>query len=196
MKLVHFFFLEIGLGKLHDNLLYLKNIYLLSKYNPTTEIRIWDEEKLDLLVKNEFPELLDFWNHFPSKFYKIDFGRYLVLKKYGGMYVDLDMESLCPLPDPNEMDFINIFTDEKGVETFNTNVIYFRDSNMYEKLIQFSYDRFKNNKMPSTWKIRHLLYTVGARMYHKFCRENKLNKTNVGKYFKDEMTKTWLKVDL
>jgi len=196
MKLVHFFFLDIGLGKLEDFTDYLKNIEMLSKYNPNTEIMMWDEPKLDLLVKNFYPELLDFWNGLPHTLYKVDFGRYIVLKKYGGMYVDLDMECLCPLPNPNETDFINIFTDCKGIETFNGNVIYFRDSSMYDKLIQFSQDRFKNNKMPINWKRRRLLYTVGARMYHKFCRDNKLKKTNVDKYFKDEMSKTWLRAEM
>ena len=196
MKRVHFFFLDIGLGTLEDHPEYLKNIDILAKYNPKTDIYIWDEPKLDYLVKKDYPKLLKFWNGFPSTFYKIDFGRYLVLKKYGGMYLDLDMQCLRPLPNCNQMDFINTFTDHNGRVTFNNNVIYFRDSKMYDKLIKFCQERFKNNKMPTTWKRRKLLYTVGAIMFHKFCKENNHKKNNVNKYFKDKKTKSWLKVEV
>ena len=196
MKIVHFFFLEIGLGRLQDHPMYLKNIDIMKTYNPKTKMIIWDEPKLDKLVKQHYPHLLSIWNQFPTPFYKIDFGRYLVLKRYGGMYLDLDMECVRPLPPDNEMDFINIYRDEKGKETFNNNVIYFRDSSMYDKIIDFSIHRIKTHKMPDTWKKRILLHTVGARMYHKCCKNNHYHKTNVNMYFKDHQTKSWLKVDV
>ena len=196
MKRVHFFFLDIGLGTLDDHPEYLKNIDTLAKYNPRSDIYIWDEPKLDSLVKTYYPKLKTFWDGFPSTFYKIDFGRYLVLKKFGGMYLDLDMECQRPLPKENQMDFINTFVDDNGRETFNNNVIYFRDHTLYDKLIRFCQKRFKNNKMPLTWKRRRLLHTVGARMFHKFCSDEGQKKTNVDTYLKDEMTKSWLKVDV
>ena len=196
MKLVHFFFLDIGLGKLKDHPIYLKNIETLKKKNPKTKVNIWNEKKLDTVVKSHYPQLLNFWNHFPSKFYKIDFGRYLVLRLYGGMYLDLDMECIRPLPKENEMDFINIFLDKKGKETFNNNVIYFRNPELYDELIDFAIHRFETNKMPLTWKRRRLLYTVGARMYHKFCSDRKFEKTPVDTFIKDLETKSWLKVEV
>tara|TARA_R110002153_G_scaffold1086_1_gene5093 strand:- start:1159 stop:1749 length:591 start_codon:yes stop_codon:yes gene_type:complete len=196
MKLVHFFFLDIGLGKIEDHPIYLKNIDILKRLNPNTKVNIWNENQLDMVVKNHYPHLLNFWNNFPSKFYKIDFGRYLILKKYGGMYLDLDMECIRPLPEENEMDFINIFLDKKGVETFNNNIIYFRNPDLYDELIDFAIYRFQTNKMPLMWKRRRFLYTVGARMYHKFCTNKKLEKTPVDTFFKDLETKSWLKVDV
>ena len=196
MKLVHFFFLDIGLGKIEDHPIYLKNIETLKKLNPKTKVNIWNEKKLDKVVKSHYPHLLDFWNNFPSTFYKIDFGRYLVLKLYGGMYLDLDMKCIRPLPKENEMDFINIFRNDKGKETFNNNIIYFRNRKLYDELIDFSIHRFQSNKMPSTWKRRRLLYTVGARMFHKFCADRNLEKTAVDTFIMDLETKSWLKVEV
>ena len=106
------------------------------------------------------------------------------------------MECIRPLPKENEMDFINIFLDKKGKETFNNNVIYFRNPELYDELIDFSIHRFKTNRMPLTWKRRRLLYTVGARMYHKFCTDRKLEKTPVNTFIKDLETKSWLKVEV
>jgi len=196
MKLVHFFFLDIGLGKLEDHDIYVKNIETLQNLNPETKVNIWNEIELDTVVKNHYPHLLDFWNNFPSKFYKIDFGRYLILKLYGGMYLDLDMECIIKLPNDNEMDFINVFIDKKGKETFNNNVIYFRSQSIYDELIDFAVFRYKSNKMPTSWKRRRLLFTVGARMFHKFCRDRKFVKTNVNNFLKDLETKSWLKVEV
>ena len=195
MKLVHFIFLDIGLGTLKDHEIYIKNIETLKKLNPKTKVNIWNEKELDKVVKNHYPDFLDFWNNFPSKFYKIDFGRYLILKLYGGMYLDLDMECISQLPNENEMDFINVF-ENKGKETFNNNVIYFRNHSIYDELIDFAVFRFKSNKMPTSWKRRRLLFTVGARMFHKFCRDRKFEKTNVNSFVKDLETKSWLKVEV
>ena len=196
MKLIHFFFVEIGLGKLNNHPIYINNIKIIKEKNPKSKIIIWDENKLNNLVEKNYPELLNFWNNFPSKFYKIDFGRYLVLKLYGGMYIDLDMKCLSTLPDEDEMDFINVFVDKKGKETFNNNVIYFRNNKIYDELINFAIYRYIWNKMPKTWKKRKLLYTVGAKMFHKFCKDKKFNKTNVSRYFEDLQTKSWLKVEV
>ena len=196
MKLVHFFFLDIGLGKLEDHDIYLKNIETLQNFNPETKVNIWNEIELDTVVKSHYPHLLDFWNNFPSKFYKIDFGRYLILKLYGGMYLDLDMECISKLPNEDEIDFINVFRNNKGKETFNNNVIYFRNIKLYDELIDFAIHRYKSNKMPTSWKRRRLLFTVGARMFHKFCRDRKFKKTNVNSFVKDLETKSWLKVEV
>jgi mannosyltransferase OCH1-like enzyme len=196
MKKIHLFFLEIGLGKLSENKMYLYNIDRLKYFNPDTKIIIWNELDLDTMVKDEYPELLDFWNNFPSKFYKIDFGRYLVLKLYGGMYIDLDMECINKIPD--DVDFINLFFNSKDKKSFNNNVIYFKNPILYEELINFSIKRFNNNKMPITWKKRRFLYTVGARMYHKFCKDRNMinNHSYINNYLIDKQGKSWLRVEV
>jgi mannosyltransferase OCH1-like enzyme len=52
---------------------------------------MWNDEDIDNLVKEEFPEYLDLYNSFSFHIIKIDFIRYCILYKYGGIYADMDM---------------------------------------------------------------------------------------------------------
>lgn len=51
------------------------------------------------MVQDKYPWLLDKYNSFPRNIYRVDTVRYLYLHAFGGVYVDLDMESLKPLDD-------------------------------------------------------------------------------------------------
>ena len=197
-KLVHYIFLDIGLGTLNTHPSYLNNMKRLKQLTPSIKTELWDESRLDDLVKKSYPNLLEFWNNFPSLFYKIDFGRYLILAKYGGMYIDLDMKPLQPIDDLFKRDMVcSGFKERTGKTSFNNNIIYFKDKKINELLIDYAIYRYINNKMPSSWKRRRMLYTVGARMFHKFCSESKYNiSSDLSNYFKDEQTKSWLKVEV
>ena len=96
-KVIHQIFLDIGLKPLSERHDYLRNIELLKVNNPDWCYLLWNEDELDEFVENEYPEYLDYWNSFPHKFYKIDYARYLLLKSYGGIYIDLDEENIKPL---------------------------------------------------------------------------------------------------
>lgn len=53
---------------------------------------LWnDEEDIDNLVKDKFPEYLELYQSFPVHIMKIDFARLCMLYEYGGMYVDMDV---------------------------------------------------------------------------------------------------------
>ena len=65
-----------------------------SWYNqyPTNEYEhiFWTDEDLDILVSNDYPEYFDLYRSFPFHIMRIDFARYLMLHKFGGLYVDMD----------------------------------------------------------------------------------------------------------
>lgn len=50
----------------------------------------WTDDMLRDLVKNDYPEFLDLYDDFPVDVFRIDFSRFCVLHKYGGIYADLD----------------------------------------------------------------------------------------------------------
>lgn len=52
---------------------------------------LWNDEDLDNLVKQDYPEYWDFYENLPLHIIKIDFARFLILQKFGGIYVDMDM---------------------------------------------------------------------------------------------------------
>ena len=62
---------------------------LLKKYNPTYRYKLWTDDDLEILVKENHPELNREWNNLKG-IHKADLGRYLVLFLEGGFYCDTD----------------------------------------------------------------------------------------------------------
>ena len=55
---------------------------------------IWSDQDNLNLVQRYFPELMDTYTSFPHHILRVDFVRYLMMYIYGGVYADLDLESL------------------------------------------------------------------------------------------------------
>jgi len=50
----------------------------------------WTDDMLRDLVKNDYSEFLELYDDFPVDAFRIDFSRFCILHKYGGIYADLD----------------------------------------------------------------------------------------------------------
>jgi hypothetical protein len=57
---------------------------------PFYEHVFWTDGELRELVKNDYPEFLKLYDDFPVDAFRIDFSRFCILHKYGGIYADLD----------------------------------------------------------------------------------------------------------
>jgi hypothetical protein len=66
------------------------------RFNPDWEYRLWTDADNDALVQDEFPSLLDLYRSLPRAIHRADFARVLYLWRFGGLYVDLDIEALRP----------------------------------------------------------------------------------------------------
>lgn len=64
--------------------------------NPDWEYRLWTDADNDALVRDEFPHLLELYRSLPRAIHRADFARVLYLWRFGGLYVDLDIEALKP----------------------------------------------------------------------------------------------------
>ncbi|KAI2505201.1 glycosyltransferase [Fragilaria crotonensis] len=61
------------------------------RLNPCWEFRLWtDEDNLDL-VRTSFPELLPTYEGYNLNIKRIDAARFMMLHKFGGVYMDLDL---------------------------------------------------------------------------------------------------------
>ena len=67
------------------------------KMNPNFEYILWDDNKIKLLLKRYFPYLFEVYDQYNYLVQKADFGRYMVLYIYGGIYADMDCECMQPL---------------------------------------------------------------------------------------------------
>lgn len=65
--------------------------------NPGWTYRLWDDMEIAAFVRDEFPRFFPIWYSYPQAIMRVDAWRYLLLKKFGGLYVDLDFACLRPL---------------------------------------------------------------------------------------------------
>ncbi len=196
-KTIHHIFIDINLHKTYEeNPIYLKCVEENKKRQDDFTIKIWNEKMLDNLVKTKYNNYLDFWNSFPNKFWKIDFGRYLILLEEGGIYVDMDDIILEKIDLNQPYILVNYYNKNLKKYEFCNNIMYYRDKNIYKSLIEFSIERFRICKMPKEWKIRRFFYIVSAKMYNQFNKKKLgLDPTNI-KYsidFTSYGTNSWLK---
>jgi hypothetical protein len=55
------------------------------------EYILWNDDDIDNLIKNNFPEYYEFYLKAPLHIIKIDISRFFILYHYGGIYSDMDM---------------------------------------------------------------------------------------------------------
>ena len=58
---------------------------------PEYQYRFWNDDELDILVRQSYPEYLDLFERYPLHIYRIDLAKYLILHREGGIYADMDV---------------------------------------------------------------------------------------------------------
>lgn len=67
------------------------------RLNPDWEWRLWTDDDLLQLVREDYPRLEELFLSYPNAVQRADLGRYLILDRHGGIYADIDTECLAPL---------------------------------------------------------------------------------------------------
>ena len=65
--------------------------------NPGFEYRFWTDEDIGRFIAEEHPALLPVFHGYADPIARIDLARYLILRRFGGVYADLDFECLRPI---------------------------------------------------------------------------------------------------
>jgi mannosyltransferase OCH1-like enzyme len=60
------------------------------KHFPDFEYKMWTDEDLDQLIKNDFLWFYEIYEKYDKNIKRIDIARYFILHKYGGIYADMD----------------------------------------------------------------------------------------------------------
>lgn len=69
---------------------YSKNIKTLYENNKNFEFKYWSGKDILDLIKDYFPQYLDYYIQLEPNICKCDFARFIVVYIYGGLYIDLD----------------------------------------------------------------------------------------------------------
>jgi len=78
-----------------ENLLILSQTW--EDKHPDWEYRFWNERSIGQFMESNYQELIPLFHSFPLDVQRWDFVRYLILYRFGGLYVDLDYECIEPL---------------------------------------------------------------------------------------------------
>ena len=200
-KVIHQIFLDIGLRPYKDRKDYQKNVAINKKMNPDYRHILWTDAKVNSFIKKQPNHIKKLWKDFPDPFYKIDFVRYLILEKYGGIYLDLDVACKIPLSKIDRRDVVPQIVGRwpnpktKKME-LNNNVISL-SPRLYPELIKYAISQYKEKKamkIYKTWKKRRFLQSVGSKMFIRFVKINKVkdNKLPFNQMFNDEEGETWV----
>ena len=71
-----------------------------AKMNPEWQVRVYNDEDAHAFVRDEFPtRVASAYEQLSSNVERADFFRYLIVLRYGGVYVDMDIECRRPFDD-------------------------------------------------------------------------------------------------
>ena len=116
------------------------------KLNPDYEIKLYNDELCKQFLLNKYSQLhLDIFNFLQDGPIKADFWRICILNKYGGLYIDADIEPIVPLNTfiSNDDDFVTCisvnFRKHNLEFQLNPHFILCRKNN---KILQNSINRY------------------------------------------------------
>ena len=89
-----------------------------SKTHPHWNYILWTDKDNRNLVKDHYPWFLETYDLFHLEIFRIDSVRYLYMHRYGGVYSDLDAESLKPLDEFFNTDSFKIIFGYMGKDRY------------------------------------------------------------------------------
>jgi len=175
--------------------------------------KMWDLKMCVELVKKDYPQYLSLWNAFTLPIQRADFIRYLILYKYGGIYIDCDIHPLRSLDDLFRKDYFFVtWHDDKQKLPYNAVMGSKKDAKLFLEIAEESkssfYEKIKD-PIYKKWKGRFVFQTTGHRMLERVLKKNnakdhvldilrvkaKSGKIVSGKnpYFEDDNASVWFK---
>ena len=156
------------------------------------EYKLWTEQECDDLIKNSFSDYYDFYNSFRFTIQKIDFVRFAILRKYGGIYIDLDMfiiKNLKPML-RHKFVFHNVRHAQPNYSFIENDFIASEPIELWDKIMSFckvNYKNFASREIYDVWKGRFIFHTTGPYFMTKWDTEQ-----NPMFYIKDHKANTWV----
>ena len=121
------------------------------KLNPDFIYNLYTDEDMDNFVNEHYPgEIAECYNKLNIIVAKVDFWRYLVLYKYGGVYLDMDSSIEKPLNELINDDDTAIITAEGNPDKYvQWALIFSKGHPILKKTIELVIDNINNNSYPN-----------------------------------------------
>jgi len=141
-----------------------EKIDLFQRLNPEYTYTLFTDIDMDNFVNEHFKgEIANCYNRLNIIVAKVDFWRYLVLYKYGGIYLDMDSMIEKPLNELIKEEDEAIITAEGNPNLYvQWALVFSKEHPILKKTIEFVVDNIKNNKFPND-----ILKMTGPNVYSR-----------------------------
>jgi len=148
------------------------------------EYKLWNKEECDNLIQSYFYLFSELWEDFFEPIQQVDFIRYCILYKYGGIYLDCDVRPYKPFDELFEKDFFFVHWDNDKRRLPYNAVMGSQEKNELFKSImcecEKSFYEKRNIKVYGAWRGRFVFQTTGHFMLERVMKKEKIDKD---KYF-------------
>ena len=141
--------------------------------NPDWELKLWTDQDNRRYIAENYPDFLPIFDGYPYGIQRADAIRYFLLRDYGGIYADMDIEVLGPVEKYFETPGGGVFLVQSG------NVHVFTNSFMasvprapfWDEVIE----RLMKPKVPWYALTKHfiVMYSTGPLMLNKVAKETR-----------------------
>jgi GR25 family glycosyltransferase involved in LPS biosynthesis len=141
-----------------------KKVDNMRSLNPEYNYKLYTDFEIDEFVNTFYPgKISECFNRLNIPVAKVDFWRYLILYKYGGVYVDLDSSVDISLNEFIKESDTAIITAETNPNTFvQWALIFDKQHPILKKVIELVVDNIENNSYPND-----ILQMTGPSVYSK-----------------------------
>lgn len=181
-KIIH----QIWLDKLSMTQFFIKLTDTWKKQNPEWEYILWDKESSLFFLEDNFSVWIPFYEQLTYNVQRFDLLRYLILIKYGGIYVDADYDCLKPISNILENHDIAFGLEPEKYAKFHQSKYFLGNCFMasipqHPFLIEFT-EQVKVNtpiiNINKNDKYRYVMSTTGPialnQFYHQYQNKNSI----------------------
>jgi mannosyltransferase OCH1-like enzyme len=147
------------------------------------DLKLWNYSDCLNLIKEHYPEYAELWIEFPQDVMRCDFVRYLILHRYGGIYLDMDM---FPMKDFSELlDHKQVFArwnNEKHLKPYIALMMSQKDNPLFIEIAEHSKRSYYEKIMLpiyQTWKGRLVFQTTGHFMVRRVLKKHKIRPLDI-----------------
>jgi len=97
-------------------------VEICKRLHPDYTYMLWTDDSMKTFVKETYPEVYPTYASYPHQIQRCDAFRYLVLYKYGGIYLDMDI--ICKKPLDFLLKYDAVFARSSNVGTCYTNSFF------------------------------------------------------------------------
>ena len=180
---LHQIFFDMGKGKLKDIHQFYKCHVHNRKYCKKHNIsyKLWSRKQIEaLLEKPKNKQYKKLYYDFDQDIQRVDFGRYLLLWNFGGLYLDLD---ICIIKEKSikhlfQKDYFFVkWANDKRKLPYNAALGTKKNTDLYKDILDHckeSYYEKKKQEIYKKWKGRFVFQTTGHYMLQRVLKKHKI----------------------